>query len=315
MRSVANLRRVAARLPGERYIVDRPVDARGQYQLELVGEFPLSVKRLIYSAADPAPPLTWHTYLELFIPLSRACRLKVGDATVQLAAGDVLVMDHRKLHAVLDFPDTTAEAIVIRFLPELVRGFATAAADHLALLPFYCPDESQPHVLRVSDPAAPAVHGALAHVLESIGLSATSAYWQTGARAYFLEVLHLLAQHFQAAERLSKIFARQHATTHRLRQVFQHIDTNYHGRISLPEAAAMAGLSKPQFHTVFKKATGMTLVNYVTQVRLTHAVRLLRETDRSIAEIALEVGFSDQSYFDRRFRRRFGRTPRQYREG
>jgi hypothetical protein len=47
---------------------------------------------------------------------------------------------------------------------------------------------------------------------------------------------------------------------------------------------------------------------------LRHTARLLRETDRSIAEIATAVGFADQSYFDRRFRRRFGRTPRQFRE-
>ena len=315
MKSLAHLRRVAARLPAERYVVDRPVDARGQYQLELVGEFPFSVKRLIYSTLDPAPPLTWHTYLELFIPLSRSCRLAVGGTTVELQGGDVLVMDHLKLHAVIDFPDTKAEAVVIRFLPEFIRGFGTAAADHLVLLPFYCPGETQPHVLRKSDSITPQVHRALAQVLDAIAGAASDPYWQTGARAHFLEVLHHLARRFEAAERLGGIFARQQATTHRLRQVLQHIEQNYGSRIALPAAAAMAGLSKPQFHTVFKKATGMTLVNYVTQVRLTRAVRLLRETDRTIAEIALEVGFSDQSYFDRRFRRHFGRTPRQYREG
>ena len=314
MNSFAALRRAAARLPGERYAVDRPVDARGQYQLELSGEFPFVVKRLGFSADDPPPPLTWHTYLELFILLSRECRLQIGGSTLTLSAGDVLVMDHMKLHAVRDFPGRAAEAIVIRFLPEMVRGFATGAADHLMLLPFYCQDEVKPHVLRATDSAAAEVHFALARVLASFAESARSPYWQTGARAYFLEVLHHLACRFQAAERLRELFAPQQAKTTRLQKLFEHIDRNYASRISLPAAATLAGLSKPQFHAVFKKATGLTLVDYLTQVRLTRAIRLLRETDRSIAEIAMQVGFADQSYFDRRFRRRFGRTPRQYRE-
>jgi AraC-like DNA-binding protein len=313
MKALAALKRAAAQLRGERYVVDRPVDARGQYQLELAGEFPFAVKRLIFSASDPTPPLTWHTYLELFIPLSRECRLQIGGAVVTLGSGDVLVMDHLKLHAVSGFPGSKAEAIVIRFLPELVRGFATADADHLLLLPFYCQEEGEPHVLRVGAPAASAVHVALAQVLTAAAEAETSPYGQTGARAYFLEVLHHLARHFRAAETLREVFARQRVKTNRLRKLFEHVERHYATRLSLPEAAALAGLSRPQFHAVFKKATGMTLVDYLTQVRLTHAVRLLRETDRSIAEIATQVGFADQSYFDRRFRRRFGQTPRQYR--
>jgi AraC-like DNA-binding protein len=315
MNSLAEFRRAAARLPGERYTVDRPVDARGQYKLELAGEFPFAVTRLSFSATDPAPPLTWHTYLELFILLSRECRLQIGGETVTLTGGDVLVMDHTKLHAVRDFPGREAEAVVIRFLPEIVRGFATGSADHLVLLPFYCQSEASPHVLRRNETAAVAVHLALARVLESYAEASQSPYWQTGARAYFLEVLHHLARRFQAAERLREQFTRQQEKTNRLRKLFEHIERSYAARISLPEAAAMAGLSKPQFHTVFKKATGMTLVDYLTQIRLTQAVRLLRATDRSIAEIATQVGFADQSYFDRRFRRRFGRTPRQFRAG
>src|SRR5688572_16433513 len=115
MNSLAAFRRAAARLPGERYTVDRPVDAHGQYKLELAGEFPFAVTRLSFCATDPAPPLTWHTYLELFILLSRECRLQIGGETVTLTGGDVLVMDHTKLHAVRDFPGREAEAVVIRF--------------------------------------------------------------------------------------------------------------------------------------------------------------------------------------------------------
>ena len=314
MKSFRELRRAATRLPAERYTVDRPVDARGQYQLELAGEFPFAIKRLRFSARDPAPPLTWHTYLEVFILLSPRCRVQLGGRTLTLAGGDVLVMDHLKLHAMLDFPGREAEAIVIRFLPELVRGLGSAAADHFLLLPFYCRSREQPHVLRGDHRSAGAIHATLGQLMACYGATDEVAYRQTGSRAYFLVLLHHLARHFQAVEQLQGEFSRQHTKANRLRKLFEHIDENYAERITLQNAAAIAGLSKPQFHAVFKLATGMTLVDYLRQIRLTRAVRLLRETDRSIADIAAQVGFADQSYFDRRFRRHFGHTPRQLRE-
>src|ERR1051325_4552534 len=147
MKALAALRTAVDRLPAEPYAVDRPVDARGQYQLELAADFPFGVKRLRFAAGQP-PPLTWHTYLELFVLLSPQCRVQMGGTVLTLGRGDVLVMDHLKLHAVLDFPGREAEAVVIRFLPEIVRGLGSAASDHLLLLPFYRQIEEQPHVLR-----------------------------------------------------------------------------------------------------------------------------------------------------------------------
>ena len=51
----------------------------------------------------------------------------------------------------------------------------------------------------------------------------------------------------------------------------------------------------------------------MNHVRLSNGARLLRETDHSIAEIASEVGFADQSYFDKRFKRAFGKAPKEFR--
>jgi two-component system response regulator YesN len=59
----------------------------------------------------------------------------------------------------------------------------------------------------------------------------------------------------------------------------------------------------------------MTLVGYLNHVRLAAGVRLLRETSLSIAGVATAVGFTDQSYFDKRFKRAFGSTPRDFRAG
>jgi AraC-like DNA-binding protein len=83
--------------------------------------------------------------------------------------------------------------------------------------------------------------------------------------------------------------------------------------MTLSAAARLAGMSQAKFVKVFKRVAGLTFVAYVTHVRVANAARLLKETTLSVAEIANRVGFADQSYFDKRFRRHFGQTPLAYR--
>jgi AraC-like DNA-binding protein len=128
-------------------------------------------------------------------------------------------------------------------------------------------------------------------------------------------MLYHLRGRFQSAEVLRAEFVQRRKQAARLGQLFEFVRLNYAEPISVAQAARLVHLSPPQFMRVFRKVAGMTFVSFLTRVRLTSAQRLLQETDRTIAEVAASTGFSDQSYFDRRFKRLFGRTPRQFRAG
>jgi len=65
---------------------------------------------------------------------------------------------------------------------------------------------------------------------------------------------------------------------------------------------------------VFKQATGMTPLQFVTRERITYAQQLIRETSRSLIEIALEVGYTSPSSFTKVFRRMTGVTPMEFRK-
>jgi AraC-like DNA-binding protein len=110
-------------------------------------------------------------------------------------------------------------------------------------------------------------------------------------------------------------FLRQQKRSLRLKPLFDHVSQHYAEKLTVAQAAALAGMSQPQFMKTFKRVAGMTLVGYLNHVRLAAGVRLLRETSLSIAEVATAVGFTDQSYFDKRFKRAFGSTPRDVRGG
>ena len=100
----------------------------------------------------------------------------------------------------------------------------------------------------------------------------------------------------------------------KLRQVTDYIHDNLNQDLPLVELAQMTGLSASRFKCLFKQSTGLSPHQYVIQQRVERAKRLLGTTALTIREVALEVGFADQSHLARLFRRIMGSTPKEYRD-
>lgn len=301
------------RLRFEPHDIAAQLDARGRYDVPLEEEFPLLIKLFHYTSRRHTRGGTWHERLELFLPLDGPARFRMGEQDVELQRGDLLVVDNLKLHHVVDFPGFDTRVIVISFLPEFVYSLGSPFHDYAFLLPFYSKIERRPHVLRSTDSAASDVHGALTRLLNCYFSQPAKPFLEAGSKAFLLELLYHLAAHFRASAVLKWEFIRQQERSLRLKRLFDHISARPAEKLSVAAAARLVGMSAPQFMKTFKQVAGMTLVAYLNHVRLASAARLLRETPLSIAAIANEAGFSDQSYFDKRFKRAFGRTPKDFR--
>ena len=85
-------------------------------------------------------------------------------------------------------------------------------------------------------------------------------------------------------------------------------------KISLDQAAEQVYLSKSYFCRIIKEELGCTFTEYVNRIRVDRSKALLRSTGMSIAEIACAVGFDDQSYYTRIFKKQVGLSPGKFRE-
>ena len=73
-------------------------------------------------------------------------------------------------------------------------------------------------------------------------------------------------------------------------------------------------MSVRNFQRIFKEATGMSPNNYLLEMRIQRASKLLTETDTAIYNISEQVGISDWFYFSKAFKKKFGVSPLNYRK-
>jgi AraC-like DNA-binding protein len=130
-----------------------------------------------------------------------------------------------------------------------------------------------------------------------------------------LLILDLLAREAKATELSSPAFvpALRSSDRQRMERISRFIDERASGPIALEEAAKVAHMSVSAFSRFFRRTTGKRFIGYVNEVRIGMACRMLIETDRSIAEIALAAGFGNLSNFNRRFLQIKRMRPREYR--
>ncbi len=93
----------------------------------------------------------------------------------------------------------------------------------------------------------------------------------------------------------------------------RYICDNYGNKFGIKEICASVGCSKSTLITAFKKEYGITVNEYITEVRLGEAIRMMAMGEKNIGEIAICSGFSDQSYFSKVFASRYGMPPSEYR--
>ncbi len=93
-----------------------------------------------------------------------------------------------------------------------------------------------------------------------------------------------------------------------------YIAQNYHNPIKVAEIGAAVGLHPDYANSIFKKAFGSTLNEYIIEERISHAKRKLVATNKSITEISFECGFNSISRFNNAFRRMNNCTPREFRK-
>jgi AraC-like DNA-binding protein len=106
----------------------------------------------------------------------------------------------------------------------------------------------------------------------------------------------------------------ENSDSRRVRKIHEYINNHYKEEIRLEDLAGIIGMTPVALSRFFKLRSGKTVSDYIIDIRLGHAARLLVDTTNTIAEICYECGFNNLSNFNRIFKKRKGCSPKEFRE-
>jgi AraC-like DNA-binding protein len=278
------------------------------WQQELDPDFPLAV--LEYTARGDGDRMHWHDHLEVALVLEGRGAFLFGRRVLPAQAGDLFFVDNSQPHVALADPGTELRLLLVLFRPELIAGPGCRELDEGYLAPFRSDDRTASPRVRAGTELASEV----APVLREL-----QGIWDRHDRAErhladatLRRALALVNRHRGTGSRAA---AARAAADRReqIRPVLAYVDRHCRESITLDDIAEVVHVSPSRVRHVFKDVTGVSFKEYVTQVRVAEAKRLLLATDLSVAEIARAVSYTNLSQFYKVFYRSCAMSPAEYR--
>lgn len=297
----------------ESFRIDGRVGADRRFPVEFEASFPLAVRTYEFPDGSTPVPMTWHERLELFCPISGHGAFRMGANLWPFRAGDIVIVDHLRLHGVERYEGRKRRAVVVTFLPSLVAGPGALPCDNLLLGLFWAPQQDRPLILRASAGGAAESRAAVAELALLAAHDGRSLARQAAMKSKLVALLLQLNESLGPQIQAGIDLEARRDRMRRLAPLLDHLRTHLTERVTVRAAARRLGMSESYFMRFFRETMGLSFIAWINQVRLAEAHRLLLSSDRQVCAIANETGFCDQSYFDRRFRRRFGVSPTEIR--
>lgn len=241
----------------------------------------------------------FHQDIEMIYVLEGNLSVEIGENTIEMNAEDIYIINANKRHRLHGSQDV----LFVRFLIEyqLISDIINSVD-----IIFWC-DSTKDKDERY-DKLRMLLKKLLNHYLTNKEKTADFGYI-----ALCYQILELLSVHFLVQIADKEHIDEQDRFEERILQINNYIRLNYNQQISLKELSEKLFLSNGYLSRFFKKNYGMSFAEYLTNIRLYHAVDELIYTDTPITRIAFDNGFASVTIFNKAFKKAYGETPSSFR--
>lgn len=252
----------------------------------------------------------WHECLEISFIRSGTGRYYIEDKVYDVGPGDIIIINNIEPHF-LEVGKEGMHQPVLLFEPSLVWSNSSRTFDYDYLNPFFERGTDFSNKLDSSNLLANEVRDSFLEIQQEYQKRQEG--YQLMIKARLLMILSCLLRYFRDSDKTDSNASNKRLHLMRLEEVMKYINENYTRDIRLDEVAAKIFVTPQYFSSFFKKVTGVNFLDYLNNLRINHAIRLLGETDRKITHIAMECGFNNTNHFNATFKKLTGKTPSLFR--
>ena len=259
-------------------------------------ELPVQLAQNSHAACGEIFGSHWHEHIEMHYVFAGSAVFHIDQKRYEVQEGDLIIANRNELHA----------------------GYSTAVPYEASLLVFDPSDISRElgeHNLRFQSiiRGDATVRQMIASIFEAYGQQELG--YRALCRARVTELLVYLCRHYAVESVPAKDTVQRRRDLERLQPALDYIEQNYADRISVTQLAQLLCLSPDRLGHLFRDGVGQAPLQYINEIRLRKAMNLLKTEEYTVTEVAQAVGFFDYNHFGRLFRRRYGCTPNQVRQG
>ncbi len=252
------------------------------------------------------PEAHYHDYYEIYYLYSGERHYLLEDRIYHIHQGDLVLIPPNVVHQTTEGGGAGShERMLIYFTRNFLSGFTKE--EQASLLRCF---QHKLKALRPSSKDQTLIEAILAKMRkeEKRNLPCSPLY-----QKILLGELLLLASR-KTGEQLEDYFYPEGPVHQKIHNIVRFIGENYQQTLSLSDIAERFFVSPAYLSRAFKRVTGLTLVQYLNTVRVKEAQRLLRESELSVSEVALMVGYGSHTHFGRTFKQMTGLSPVEYRK-
>lgn len=269
-------------------------------------DYPIHIQRSLLSAYPQySAPSHWHEDIELIAVLSGRMQYNINGEIIILNQGEGVVVNARQMH--FGFSDFEEECEFLCALLHPLLLCVTPAYERDFVLPLLRQPSFSFVLLHHDISWQRDIYTQIKEMYEVRKEKTAQMKIQTA----FMAIWSILYENTPLERKSS---GRQDGDLVIVKSMIGFIQKNYKSRLSLADIAASGAVGQSKCCKLFSKYLGQTPNGYLTQYRLSRSMILLKNTDKTVTEIAVETGFGSGSYYAEIFRRQIGKTPTEYRD-
>lgn len=254
----------------------------------------------------------WHDCLEItYVKSGKGCYYVNGNA-YEMNPGDIIIFNNIEPHAWVTHSPTPMVLVVLVFNLGLIWSGQIDLFDYQYLKPFLERSTTFQNRLLGYNHITKEIAELIFQINDEYNNEKTG--YKLMIKARLLVIITHLMRYFQDDSKPSHLIKQKEDGLQRLEQTIKYIQDNYANALELKQAASVACMNPNYFSSFFKKTFGISFKEYLTALRIAGSVQLLKNTDKTLIEIALECGFSSMSNFYLAFNRVMGMSPTCFRE-
>ncbi|MEA4890632.1 MAG: AraC family transcriptional regulator [Clostridiaceae bacterium] len=288
-----------------------PIDRNFAYQEPVQTpryELPILFHRDVLRQGNQAHAFNrhWHVQVELLFIISGEVVIECNTRPIRASAGDLVAINSNEMHKGNSAtPKSVYDCLLVD--PSLFQTRTLDVCETKYIQPIYQNGILFDNLV----PKDSAVRSCFRRIVQENKHKENG--YEIAVKAAVYELFAVLLRRYTHVGLSPKAYSRRLNGLLRLNQVLDHLEQHYQENLTLAELSSLAGLSRYRFCHLFKEMTGRTPVEYLNQLRVRQAGRLLLDGRHNISEIAGLCGFSDANYFSRVFKQYQKASPSLYR--